>query len=125
MRVTGMDSVDHSVAASENRLARVQVQIRGAVQGVGFRPFICRLARELHVGGWVRNSSAGIVIEAEACREKLQTFLRRLEQEKPVQSVLQSIDCQWLAGVGYEGFEIRSSDEQGSRTALVLTDLAT
>jgi hydrogenase maturation factor HypF (carbamoyltransferase family) len=50
--------------------------IRGAVQGVGFRPFIYRLAKEMRLKGWVINNSQGVFIEAEAEQTLLQQFLQ-------------------------------------------------
>jgi hydrogenase maturation protein HypF len=52
-------------------LSRVKIIIRGAVQGVGFRPFVYRLAVDLGLKGWVVNSSSGVFIEAEAEKCKL------------------------------------------------------
>ena len=62
---------------------RLHVTIRGAVQGVGFRPFIYRLATELGLVGWVNNSAQGVHIQIEGCQKQLQAFLLRIEQEKP------------------------------------------
>jgi len=64
-------------------MAHLHVLIRGAVQGVGFRPFVYRLAQELHLCGWVLNSNAGLVIEAEGSGAALETFLARLRQTPP------------------------------------------
>lgn len=47
---------------------RLKIAVRGAVQGVGFRPFVHRLAAELGLAGWVNNSSQGVFIEAEGSR---------------------------------------------------------
>jgi len=58
--------------------SRYQIHVRGTVQGVGFRPFIYRLARDLGLAGWVRNDSSGVVIEVEGPRECLERFLERL-----------------------------------------------
>jgi hydrogenase maturation protein HypF len=65
------------------------VTIRGAVQGVGFRPFIHRLATELALNGCVNNSNAGVSLEIESPRLTLQHFLFRLEMEKPPPSIHQ------------------------------------
>jgi hydrogenase maturation protein HypF len=105
--------------------ARVKLAIRGAVQGVGFRPFVHRLATELHVVGWVNNSPQGVFIEAEGPRFELESFLRRLETEKPPRSSIQSVEFTWLGVAGYRDFEIRKSETGGRKTALVLPDIAT
>jgi hydrogenase maturation protein HypF len=59
---------------------RLRIAIRGAVQGVGFRPFIYRLATELGVSGWVNNSPQGVFIEVEGDKERLERFLLRVEK---------------------------------------------
>ncbi len=111
-------------AAEPGKLERVRVVIRGAVQGVGFRPFVFRLAQELGLKGWVINSAAGVFIEAEANAEVLRTFLRRLEAEKPAISFIQSLEASFLDPAGFTAFEIRESSG-GEKTALILPDLAT
>jgi hydrogenase maturation protein HypF len=99
--------------------------VRGAVQGVGFRPFIFRLAEELGLRGWVNNSTAGVFIEVEGRRDRLEAFRLRLETERPPRSFIQSLEASWLDPVGYDAFEIRASDPGGPKTALVLPDIAT
>src|ERR1017187_7887277 len=104
---------------------RVKLALRGAVQGVGFRPFVHRLATELSVTGWVNNSPQGVFIEAESPRPALEQFLRRLETEKPPRSFIQSLETTWLDAVGFKKFGIRASETSGDKTALVLPDIAT
>jgi hydrogenase maturation protein HypF len=104
---------------------RLKLAVRGAVQGVGFRPFIFRLASELGLRGWVNNSSQGVFIEVEGPRPALEKFLLRLENEKPPRSFIQSLEASWLDAVGYTAFEIRASESGGDKTALVLPDIAT
>jgi hydrogenase maturation protein HypF len=104
---------------------RLKLAVRGAVQGVGFRPFVFRLAEELILAGWVNNSPQGVFIEVEGPRAALETFLLRLETEKPVRSFIQSLEFSWLDGVGFKKFEIRESETGGGKTALVMPDIAT
>jgi len=103
---------------------RVRVVIRGAVQGVGFRPFVFRLASDLGVKGWVVNSASGVFLEAEASESVLHEFLRRLKSEKPAIASVQSLESTYLDPVGYGSFEIRESTG-GEKTALILPDIAT
>lgn len=105
--------------------ARLKLAVRGAVQGVGFRPFVHRLAAEYRLAGWVLNSPQGVFIEAEGPRVELEKFLQRLEAEPPPPSAIQNIEAFWLEAAGYRGFEIRESETSGSKTAIVLPDLAT
>lgn len=105
--------------------ARLKVAVRGAVQGVGFRPFVYRLAKELSLNGWVNNSVEGVFLEVEGRRADAEQFLQRLEAEKPPSSSIQGLQASWLAHAGYKGFEIRPSDSNGDKTATVLPDIAT
>ena len=98
--------------------------IRGAVQGVGFRPFVYRLATELGLEGWVRNSAAGVLIEVEGGSASLEQFLLRIERERPPRAFIQSLESSFLDPVGFDRFEIRAS-LAGAKTALVLPDIAT
>jgi len=103
----------------------LKIAVRGAVQGVGFRPFVHRLANELGLTGWVNNSPQGVFLEAEGPRELLEQFLLRLEADKPPRSFIQSLEASWLEPAGFTGFEIRESETGGHKTALVLPDIAT
>ena len=103
---------------------RLSLTIKGVVQGVGFRPFIYRLATELNLVGWVNNSAAGVLIEVEGTKSQLGTFLSRVEREKPLHALIDSIDSTWLEPVGYDSFTIKAS-VSGQKTANVLPDLAT
>ncbi|MEI8289175.1 MAG: carbamoyltransferase HypF [Verrucomicrobiota bacterium] len=105
--------------------ARLKIALRGAVQGVGFRPFVFRLAEELELVGWVNNSPQGVFIEAEGGRSALEKFLFRLEAEKPARSSIQSLESSWREPIGYDRFEIRPSETSGGKSALVLPDIAT
>ena len=99
---------------------RLKLTVRGAVQGVGFRPFVFRLATELGMAGWVNNSPQGVFIEVEGPRAELEKFLLRLETEKPPRSFIQSLEASWLDAIGFKDFEIRPSETGGNKTALVL-----
>ncbi len=104
---------------------RAKVVLRGAVQGVGFRPFVYRLATELSLTGWVMNSSQGVFIEVEGERTTLDQFVLRLGKEKPSRSVIQNFEVSFLDAIGHIDFEIRHSEELGSKTAFILPDIAT
>ncbi len=114
----------HAVAAAET-LRRVRVSLRGAVQGVGFRPFVYRLATELGLAGWVSNSPQGVLIEVEGPVETVERFLLRLEADRPPRSFIQSLESWQLDPASYTGFEIRPSDVRGEKTVVVLPDIAT
>ena len=105
--------------------SRVHIAIRGAVQGVGFRPFIYRLATEMQLTGWVLNDPSGVFIEAEGGRAKLDSFLIRIEKEKPPLSFILSLEPTILDPAGYDSFVIRDSLASGEKSALILPDAAT
>lgn len=104
---------------------RLKVSVRGGVQGVGFRPFVHRLATEMGLNGWVNNSAQGVLIEVEGTQPELELFLLRLQSDRPPRSFIQGIESFWLDPAGYSGFEIRPSEFSGAKTAVVLPDIAT
>ena len=104
---------------------RLRVGLVGAVQGIGFRPFVYRLATELQLQGWVLNSSAGLVVEVEGPRESLDVFRERLERDKPAAALVLAREVSWLDPVGLAGFEIRKSEDEAEKTAGLVPDLAT
>ncbi len=104
---------------------RLRVEIHGAVQGVGFRPFVYRLATELALTGWVINDTQGVFIEVEGPTTALQHFLIRLPAEAPPRAIIQTMATSWLSPAGFARFEIRHSDNAGEKTVLVLPDIAT
>ncbi len=110
-----------SVAAKQ----RLRIEIHGAVQGVGFRPFVYRLATSLTLHGWVINDARGVFIEVEGESPALEAFLERIGNEKPPRALIQSLQANWEAPAGYAHFEIRHSTDQGAKTAVVLPDIAT
>jgi len=103
---------------------RLRITLRGAVQGVGFRPFVYRLATEMSLTGWVLNSSAGLVVEVEGPSDQLNRFEQRLEHERPKASVVTVRESSWITAEGSTRFEIVASDSDSGKTVNVLPDLA-
>jgi len=112
-------------AHAERDRARLRVAFRGAVQGVGFRPFLYRLATELGLTGYVTNTPNGALAEAEGRRDQLEAFLIRSQREVPPRASIQSLEASWLDPVGYADFIIRPSLQEGVREAFILPDIAT
>ncbi len=106
-------------------ISRIQVLIRGAVQGVGFRPFIYRLATEMGLTGWVSNSPQGVLIEVEGPQSHLDAFLIRLRHQRPAQASISSIERSSIALAGSSVFEIRHSAHSGPKQTAILPDIAT
>jgi hydrogenase maturation protein HypF len=103
---------------------RIRILVRGSVQGVGFRPFVHRLATELGLPGWAQNSSQGLVVEVEGASDVLGRFLSRLETECPPRAEIREIRHETVDAVGDAAFVIRESDTSGAKTAAILPDLA-
>ena len=111
--------------AAKSDLQRLRLTLRGAVQGVGFRPFVYRLATEMSLTGWVLNSSSGLRVEVEGPADQLSEFERRLEGERPRASVVTVRESARVAAEGSTRFEILSSDSDSGKSVNVLPDLAT
>ena len=104
---------------------RAAIEIHGTVQGVGFRPFVYRLARDLDLAGWVRNDADGVFIEVEGPVVRVERFLDRLTSELPTVAAIDELDVDWSEPRGAVGFEILHSEASGEPTAVILPDLAT
>jgi len=105
------------------RLKRIGV--RGVVQGVGFRPFVYRLAHEHHLSGWVLNHSGGVEIEVEGPPSSLDAFVHDLTAQAPPLSRIIAVQVSDAPPVGYDRFEIRHSVAQEGRYQLISPDIAT
>ena len=106
-------------------MSRVRARIEGTVQGVGFRPYVYRLADELGVAGHVLNDSRGVVVEAEAPDQTVEHFLARLALEAPPLASVERVTSEQLEELGERGFSIRESPSGGEPRAAVTPDSAT
>jgi hydrogenase maturation protein HypF len=106
-------------------VSRVRARIEGTVQGVGFRPYVYRLADELGVAGHVLNDSRGVVVEIEAAEETVERFLARLPAEAPPLATVERVTRERLEELGERGFAIRESPAGGEPRAAVTPDSAT
>ncbi len=101
------------------------MRVIGTVQGVGFRPFVYRLASELDLAGYVLNDDRGVLAEAEGPAAAVESFLARLSSEAPPLASVEQVSPEELAPTGGVGFEIAASERGGSPLALVSPDVAT
>ena len=101
---------------------RAQVVVRGIVQGVGFRPFVYRLAQEHGLAGWVLNSTQGVVIEVEGEKDRIDRFLAGLTDSPPPQALIEGVETNFLPPVGYSSFVIEASRE-GDEFVLISPDI--
>ncbi len=104
---------------------RAHIVVRGIVQGVGFRPFIHRIAHAHQLTGWVLNSTEGVEIEVEGQHACIREFLDDLSNNPPPLASIHQIDVHHLPPVGYSSFIIEISHEDASGLPLVSPDIAT
>jgi len=103
---------------------RVELVIRGRVQGVGFRPTVYRYAQEQGLAGSVRNEPRGVVIDLEGEAERIARFIEQLKTNPPKQAKMESFQERELQPAGLKGFEIVASEHGGQSAATVPADLA-
>ena len=96
-----------------------QIRVRGQVQGVGFRPFVYRLAQELGLAGWVRNDGEGVEIALEGAQAQVMSLIERLRSEPPVLARVEHVnyDLARPAG-GLQGFRIEASHDGQVHTGI-------
>jgi hydrogenase maturation protein HypF len=119
-------------ARGANRDARVmarmeirrRIEVSGIVQGVGFRPYIYRLATERHLTGHIRNTSAGVTIELQGPATAVEEFLGRLPKEAPPLARITQIQVHELACNGDHGFSILESGRGERARTLISPDVA-
>jgi len=107
-------------------LQRRKILITGAVQGVGFRPFIYNLALKLHLSGYVANTTAGVTIEAQGDPAAIEEFSSAIETEHPPLAKPKIASAEVIPPRAAEqSFTIRASQDDQSRRALITPDAAT
>jgi hydrogenase maturation protein HypF len=104
---------------------RIRARVEGVVQGVGFRPYVHRLAGELALGGFVLNDERGVLLEVEGEEAAVAAFLARLPAEAPPLATVERVHSEPLAPAGEEAFAIVASARGGEPLALVSPDSAT
>ena len=104
---------------------RVRARVEGTVQGVGFRPFVHRLAAAHRLSGWVRNDERGVELEVEGEPAAVALFVERLAGDAPPLARVERVATEELPARGDEGFSIVASESGGRPDALVSSDSAT
>jgi hydrogenase maturation protein HypF len=113
------------------RRVRVRARVTGTVQGVGFRPFVYRLAHEYGLAGWVLNDEHGVLLEVEGDEAELSHFFDRLSAEVPPLAHVERVDRQSVpvpgrsGADGAAGFRIAASERRSDADALIAADAAT
>ena len=101
--------------------------VKGVVQGVGFRPFCSKLAKELKLGGSVQNNSSGVLIELHGDRKSIELYAEKLVDEAPPLAMIQSVESIYEdeTSTDPEDFIIRESEKQDIQKVLIPPDIAT
>ncbi len=114
---------------SDNKPAarRLAIEVRGVIQGVGFRPFVSNLAGSIGLTGWVQNEADAVRIEVQGGEEMLEAFCARLRNDHPPPARIDSIDVNSIDREPDDdgGFEIRESRPGGVPRPTIPADLAT
>ena len=119
------DSSTEATAATS--LARWRIHVTGVVQGIGFRPFVYRIARKHGLTGWVRNASDGVTLEVQGSRDRLVHFWEDFLHHRPAGVVYETLEKTELPPLASEEptFQILPSREGGVRQPTIPPDLAT
>src|ERR1700683_3144843 len=99
------------------------IKVRGLVQGVGFRPFVFRLARANTLAGWVLNGEEGVEIFLEGAEQSVKAFVQALKSEPPPAARITDIEVQESEPVGCNGFTIRKSHRTDRPSVRISPDL--
>ncbi len=97
--------------------------VSGVVQGVGFRPFVYRLARDHNLRGWVLNHENGVTIHVEGCQTSVESFITALKSEAPPAAQISSLEIREIQPAGFSEFVIRESERSRSPSTRISPDL--
>lgn len=101
----------------------MHIHIEGLVQGVGFRPFVFKLAKELNLKGWVCNGVDGVHIEAGGFKEQIEQLINQLKEKAPAESVITQFSIEEIHEIKVEDFQIVESNPFGTPNLLITPDL--
>lgn len=100
-----------------------RVHVGGIVQGVGFRPFVYRIAKEFGISGWVLNGETGVEIHAEGTAAAIGAFVRSILDSPPPAAQIAELEIERVELQAFDAFEIRRSEHRASPTVRVSPDL--
>ncbi len=116
---------DRLRSAGESMNCRMEINVRGIVQGVGFRPFVYNLAGRHQLLGYVLNDGAGVSIDVEGEKASVEAFFRALQKEPPPLAVIFEIRGVFSDPVGYTDFTIRQSEADPEKFVPISPEIAT
>lgn len=103
----------------------VSIQIKGIVQGVGFRPYVFNLAHKYDIKGWVNNDEKGVNILLYAKEENIQNFINELKINPPKLAKIDSIEIEKITNIKeYKSFEIIESTSSNNKSTIVSPDMS-
>ena len=102
----------------------LKIHLTGAVQGVGFRPFVYNTAKKFNLNGYVINDTHGVIIEVEGEERDINRFLISLQTEKPPLAHIFSQEIQELPLKSFTDFKIRKSKHRGKKEVFILPDIS-
>ena len=115
-----MISAVQSQIGSDQR-ERIRLTIRGTVQGIGFRPFVFRLAQDLSLGGWIANTPQGTSLELEGTKKNLHAFQKRITAELPLTGNIQAMTSTHIPVIGQRSFSNSPQPRGGSNAICSFT----
>lgn len=118
------DPGQHTSSSAPSHVRRA-VLVRGVVQGVGFRPFVYRLATEEALAGFIGNDTDGVTIEIEGPGARVDSFVARLRSEIPPLARIDAVAVRDLPNTGETGFHIVASQVKGQVSTGIPADAAT
>jgi hydrogenase maturation protein HypF len=113
-----------SAVISPDLRVRHRIRVVGVVQGVGFRPFVYRLAAELELAGHVGNDNEGVLVEVEGRGISVGRFEERLAAEAPPLAMVYAVEVSPMEVAGERGFRIADSNADGAARTFVSPDIA-
>ena len=121
----GLTGSNKKLLKKKDKMPRRKINVNGIVQGVGFRPFVYRLANDLQLSGWVGNDSSGVIIEVEGEQAELDLFTSKITDESPPLSLINYLNSDSIPETGEIGFTIVTSNSNQTPTTLISPDIAT
>ena len=119
-----MTSAVQAQIGSDQR-ERIRLTIRGMVQGIGFRPFVFRLAQDLSLDGWIANTPQGTLLELEGPPTNLHAFQKRITAELPLTGNIHAMTSTHIPVIGQSSFVIHPSQGDDQAQSVLSPDLAT
>lgn len=105
-------------------IKRYSIEVKGLSEGVGFRPFVYRVCKQLGLSGWVRNDSSGVYIQVEGTKDKIDAFINIILTSPPRASEIYSIKAQEIEVLGESEFNILPSTQGVQKLPIIPPDIS-